>query len=88
MDFNNRSDSISESQAEEAEAVMILRELQSPSYSGIISSWRESCDDLYSANAANLAAILLCNRYLIPADTGQAQIRATLAESIYSVMTG
>lgn len=55
-------------------------------YRGIVNTWRNKCDNIDSADAANIAGSDLCNSYLRPADSTQAQKRATRAEAIYSAM--
>ena len=63
-----------------------MRELKSSEYSGIVNTWRNKCDNIDSTDAANIAGADLCNSYLRPADSTQAQKRATRAEAIYSAM--
>lgn len=86
LEVNNNQSSISKAQAIEAEKLMIMRELNSSEYRGIVNTWRNKCDNIDSADAANIAGSDLCNSYLRPADSTQAQKRATRAEAIYSAM--
>ena len=86
LEVNNNQSSISKTQAIEAEKLMIMRELKSSEYRGIVNTWRNKCDNINSADAANIAGSDLCNSYLRPADSTQAQKRATRAEAIYSAM--
>ena len=86
LEVNNNQATISKAQAIEAEKLMIMRELKSSEYRGIVNTWRNKCDNINSASAANIAGADLCNRYLRPADSSQAQKRATKAEAIYTAM--
>lgn len=75
-------------QAISAEVTMIINELNSSAYSGIVADWRKDCaNDVDSLAAANLSGSMLCYRYLIPYNTAvQATQRATRAEAIYEVI--
>ena len=86
LEVNNNTSTITREQTIEAEKLMIMRELKSSAYKGIVSSWMNKCDDINSAVAANNAGADLCNSYLRPADSTQAQKRGARAETIYSVM--
>lgn len=80
------SDIITKSQAIEAEANMIIRELNT-SYNPIITEWECTCDNLNSLSAAYSAGAIICKKYLIPYETDkQIQKRAPVAEKIFSQM--
>ena len=86
LEVNNNKSSISKEQAIEAEKLMIMRELNSSEYRSIVNTWRNKCNNIDSVSAANIAGADLCNSYLRPADSSQAQKRATRAEAIYTAM--
>ena len=86
LEVNHNATTITKAQAIEAETLMILRELKSSEYKGIVSRWKNKCDDIDSTAAANTAGSDLCNSYLRPADSSQAQKRAARAEVIYTTM--
>lgn len=86
LEVNNNTSTISKAQAIEAEKLMIMRELKSSEYRGIVNTWRNKCDNIDSSSAANIAGADLCNSYLSPKDSTQAQKRATRAEAIYTAM--
>ena len=86
LEKNNNSNIITKSQAIEAEADMIMRELNT-SYNTIVTEWKNTCDNLNSSNAANLAGAIICKKYLIPYETDkQVQKRAPVAEKIFLQM--
>ena len=90
-EINNYSNNITLEQAAQAEAKMILRELSSSEFNGIISNWKNSCgNNIDSENAANTAGRILCQNYLRPSDPNgtKASQRAARAASIYSAITG
>ena len=75
-------------QAMSAEVTMIMNELNSTAYSGIIVDWRTDCvNNVDSLTAANLSGSMLCYRYLKPKNTAaQASQRAARAEAIYEAI--
>ena len=87
-EINNNSNSITTEQACQGESLLMLRELGSPEYNSIISSWRAANASLNSSSAASSAGSYLCNNYIRPKDdTGSvASTRATRAAAIYSAI--
>ena len=59
---------------------------KSSEYTDIVNSWKAKCENINSTTSANTAGSDLCNSYLCPADSTQAQKRASRAELIYSEM--
>jgi len=82
------STSITTEQALGAEVSMIMNELQSSQYNGIITQWRNDCvNDMNSEAAAYAAGSLLCRYYLVPKNiTEQASKRGLRAREIYLAM--
>ena len=88
-EINNCSDVITTGQACQGESLLMLRELGSPEYNSIISSWKTSNSGLLdSTSAASSAGQALCESYIRPSDpTGSlASTRANRAASIYSAI--
>ena len=81
---------ITTEQALSAEVSMIMNELQSSQYNGIITRWRNDCvSNMHSEAAAYAAGSLLCRYYLVPNNTTeQTNNRGLRAEAIYLAMYG
>ena len=87
-DYAGEGGTLTEDRALWAEVSMIMNELQSSAYDGIVTEWRSNCaNNIHSQTAANQAGSLLCYDYLVPYNTAeQARKRGLRAESIYSAM--
>jgi hypothetical protein len=87
-DYAGEGGTLTEDRALWAEVSMIMNELQSSQYNGIITRWRNDCvNDMHSEAAAYAAGSLLCRYYLVPDNiTEQANNRGLRAKAIYSAM--
>ena len=84
----NGSEKISLEQVIAAEGKLIIKELKS-SYSYIYENWKKNHqDNLCSEQAAYDAAYSICQKYEVPYDKAQYEIRANTGKKVFKIMMG
>lgn len=84
----NGADKISLNQVIAAEGKLIIKELKS-SYSYIHDNWKKNHENnLCSEQAAYDAAYLICQKYEVPYDKAQYEIRANTGKKVFKIMMG
>ena len=84
----NGSEQISLEQVIAAEGKLIIKELKS-SYRYIYENWKKNHqDNLCSEQAAHDAAYLICQKYEVPYDKAQYEIRANTGKKVFKIMMG
>ncbi len=81
------STTITTEQAISAEVKMVIYELSFGAYKSIEPSWRNSCININSSEAAYIAGSTICQIYVVPGDTAnQMEIRGKRAKAIYEAI--
>lgn len=87
LEVNKNNSSITETQAAEAESIMIIRELSLSYYQNIVVNWKTACsNNLDTSTAAYEAGSRICSGYVLPASEDAPNERGTKAQTIYAAM--
>lgn len=85
LSFNGQKSDITRSQAIQAEAEMVVYDLNTSEHNDVIDYWRNQFDNQFDLpNVAYWAGYVLCTHFVVPKDTkNQSMQRASLAQTIY-----
>lgn len=85
LSFNGQKSDITRSQAIQAEAEMVVYDLNISEHNDVIDYWRNQFDNQFDLpNVAYWAGYVLCTHFVVPKDTkNQSMQRASLAQTIY-----